>query len=360
MHGVVVKATSGLYSSSNPDKGSCAKTLARHGEVCANRPYIVPQSIINQSSTFPPTTPGAGAGSGALPETKPDAGSGAQPKPDAGAGTGASPKPDDNEPKYHAGPLITKRSDEVADQPLGDWKKADTAANLVFKRDVGAPADPVPASGAPAPAPAPGTPGYKTDVTASGSHSEVNGPAGTICIDTVKRDKQITKVVPTKAKKAANQPGTPLHFELVRSDDKAGVWNQIIYDPHGNPIDVTHLELTSQMSFWRAEYYCAECKPGHKKHTVFYENVEIEVDEVAEHALPTVQCEGEAQSTNVHKREKSRYQHKNKSGVAYKGTIYSIDRVMLGSFDAKGKGGISASIESQAHPISGEGEEEGV
>lgn len=319
--GVVVKATSGLYSSKNPDQGSCAKTLARHGEVCANRPYVVPATLLPHVSRSPAVPPAAGAD-----------------KPDVGAAQ-FKPKP---EQVYHAGPYVAKRSQAAAAgvQPLSDWHQVDEAAAVVFKRDTKA-----------APAPAPD---QVTDIVASGSHSETTSPAGTICIDTVKRDKQVTKVVPTKAKPASHEPGTPLHFELVRSDDKKGVWNQIIYDAHGNPIDVTHLELSSVMSFWRAEYYCAECKPGHKQHTVYYENVEIEVDEVDEHAsAPEVQCKGMAKSTNVHKREQSRYQNKNKSGVEYRGAIYSIDRVALGAFDKNGKGGISYSGDAQIQPTSG-------
>lgn len=313
--GVVIKATSGLYSNKDPDQGSCAKTLARHGEVCANRPYIVPAALLPHAST----SPAAGA-------AKPD--------------TDANKLNPDQQQLFHAGPYVQKRS-VAGVQPLGDWNKVDEGANVVFKRDT---------NGAPASAPR-----YNTDVTASGAHSQTTGPAGTVCIDTVKRDKQVTKVVPTKAKPASHQPGTPLQFELVRSDDKKGVWNQIIYDTHGNPIDVTHLEISSVMSFWRAEYYCAECKPGHKQHTVYYEDVEIEVDEVDEHAsAPEVQCEGIAKSTNVHKREKSRYQDKSKSGVEYKGAVYSIDRVALGSFDKNGKGGGSYSGEARITPISGE------
>ncbi|KAJ1030486.1 hypothetical protein NDA16_001395 [Ustilago loliicola] len=316
--GVVVKATSGLYSNKNPDQGSCAKTLARHGEVCANRPYIVPATLLPHTSSGPAAPPAAGAD-----------------KPDTGAA-----KPDPKQQQVdQGGHYIKKRSQAAAAgvQPLGDWHKVDDAADVVFKRDTNA------------------APDQTTDITASGFHSETNGPAGTICIDAVKRDEQVTKVVPTKVKPSSHQPGTPLHFELVRSDDKKGVWNQIIYDTHGNPIDVTHLELSSVMSFWRAEYYCAECKSGHKQHTVYYENVEIEVDEVDEHAIPPeVQCEGVAKSTNVHKREKSRYQDKNKSGVEYKGVIYSIDRVALGAFDKNGKGGGSYSGEAQVQPIYGE------
>ncbi|KAI3479832.1 hypothetical protein L1887_58079 [Cichorium endivia] len=50
VRGTVVKATSGLYSDANPDKGACAKSLARHGETCVNRPYIVPQSALPDPS----------------------------------------------------------------------------------------------------------------------------------------------------------------------------------------------------------------------------------------------------------------------------------------------------------------------
>lgn len=312
LHGVVVKATSGLYSTPNPDKGSCAKTLARHGENCANRPYIVPQSMV------PSTAPGTDSG--------------------ADAGTGKA-KPDSKEPAYHAGPYITKRSSPDV-QPLGDWKKADRAADLVFKRGE---------TDATAAAPR-----YRTDLMSSGAHTTISGPGGSICIDTVKRDKQVTKVVPTRAHKTATrEPGAPLHFELVRSDDKANTWNQIIYNANGEPIDITHLSITSNMSFWRAEYYCADCKEGHRKHTVVYEDVEMEVDVEDEHKMPKVQCDGQAQSTNVHKRVTSKYAHKNRSGVEYSGAIFSIDRVGLGEFDVKGKGDIAIHSEGHVQPISG-------
>ncbi len=159
--------------------------------------------------------------------------------------------------------------------------------------------------------------------------------------------KEVTKVVPTDAHKAAQDPGSKLYFELVRNDEKPGVWNQIIYDKHGKPVDITHLQLSTNMSFWRAEYYCAECPKGTQKHTVLYENIEIEVDNFDEHATPAVQCQGQGKATNVHKKDKSRYAHKNKSGVDYKGVIFSIDRVTLGKFDAKGKGGLVAVTENQ-------------
>ncbi|CDS00698.1 uncharacterized protein SPSC_02362 [Sporisorium scitamineum] len=321
VHGVVIKATSGLYSNSNPDQGSCAKTLARHGEMCANRPYIVPQSILPQGS------PNGAAGAG------------------AGAGTGDDKnKLDPKVAKYHAGPLVTKRSSEVVTL---ESDSADEAAHLVFKRDTEA---------KPAPDTNPVDPIYKTETTVSGTDASITGPAGTVCIDTVKRDKEVTKVVPTKATpKTTPQSGAePLHFELVRRDEKSNVWNQIIYDAHGKVVDVTHLSLTSDMKFFRAEYLCESCKPGHQKHTVLYENVEIEVDALHESALPTVQCQGQAQSTNVHKRDKSRYAKKNGSGINYTGLIFAIDRVTLGVSDGKGHGGAASVTEGQFQPVSGE------
>lgn len=331
VHGVVVKATSGLYSSSNPDKGSCAKTLTRHGEACANRPYIVPGTLLPHGSDASP-----GAAPGTASQKKPE------------------PKP---EQVYHAGPYVQRRS-QVAGG--ADWHAADEAANLVFKRDAtsdvtGAGADGASAGpGATEAAAAATKPGYKTDVTESGYVSSNDTPSGTICIDTVKRDKQVTKVVPTKAKKGHQPPGSKLHFELVHSDEKEGVWNQIIYNDQNQPIDVTHLSLSSNMSFWRAEYYCADCLPGHKKHSVIYENVEIEMDGLDGDAAPEVQCQGSAQSSSVHKRTKSQYQDKNRSGVEYKGAIFSIDRVTLGKIDGQGKGGFSSSADASVTPIAGE------
>ncbi|SJX60159.1 uncharacterized protein SRS1_11472 [Sporisorium reilianum f. sp. reilianum] len=306
VRGVVIKATSGLYSKSNPDKGSYAKTLARHGEECANRPYIVPQSI--------------------LPV----------------AGQADKTKPDTKDAKYHAGPVVTKRSPSWSDvlQSSGDVPEG-----LVFKRDAG---------GKTAPGTAPVTPTYKVDTKESGANAAITGPAGTVCIDTVKRDKEITKVVPTKAtpQTVPHSGAEPLHFELVRSDDKQNVWNQIIYNAHGKPIDITHLSLTSDMSFWRAEYLCTTCKKGHKNHTVTYEHVEIEVDSLHESALPTVQCQGEAKSTNVHKKKSSRYANKNGSGVDYSGAIFAIDRVTLG-VSGKGHRAAASSTDVTVRPVSG-------
>ncbi|TKY90157.1 hypothetical protein EX895_000155 [Sporisorium graminicola] len=354
VRGVVIKATSGLYSKPNPDEGSCAKTLARHGEVCANRPYIVPQSIL-------PTGPNGGAAAAGADKgddkTKPD-----------GA---AQPKPEEKDPEYHAGPLVTKRSPS---QSL--MYAEDEAAPLVFKREVllhdggihldGIHPDGIahplierdvrdkPAPGTNAVDPVPPLPAYKADTTVSGSGASISGPAGTVCIDTVKRDHEITKVVPTKAspKDTAQSGVEPLHFELVRSDDKQNVWNQIIYNSQHKPIDVTHLSLTEKMSVWRAEYKCESCSVGHQKHTVLYENVEIELDDLHEATLPAVQCEGQAQSTNAHKRKTSRYANKNGSGVGYTGAIIAIDRVTLGVYDGKGHGAAASYTAGQIMPVS--------
>lgn len=309
--GFVVKATSGLYSNANPSKGSCAKTLARHGEVCANRPYIVPQSLLPTQGTSPASKPNVRV----------------QPQPDP-----------NQEPAYHAGPYVQKRD------PLSRANSYVTEddSDLLFKRDT--------SGAAQAAANSSGRSYYRTDITASGASGYATTPSGgTICIDTVKRDKKVTKVVPTKAKKAAPSTNSKLHFELVRSEDKKGVWNQIIYNDQNEPIDVTHLALSSNMSFWGAEYYCANCPPGHQKHTILYENVEIEMDEVDEHASPEVQCQGSAQASIVKKQEKSQYADKNKSGIEYKGAIFSIDRVSLGKFDGQGRGGeVSVTTEPAA------------
>ena len=300
--GVVVKATAGLYSSSNPDKGSCAKALARHGEECVNRPYIVPKSLLPRISNSADTP-----------------------------STGADADPE-RQQKYHAGPLLEKR-------PAQKEEMGDSQPRLVLKRDTDKPFL----------QPDPGM-----NVMASGSGFETKASDGNVCIDTVKRDKEVIRVVPTAAKKSTKAGSTTdLNFELVRTDDKKGIWRQIIYDEYGNPIDITHIVISSQLSFWRSEYYCAKCKPGHRKHTVWYEDVEIEMDELDEHAAPEVQCEGPAHSTNVH-RKKSRYQEKNKSGIPYHGFVFSIDRVVLGHFDKNGKGGIGLSVDSRAHPIYGE------
>ncbi len=69
VRGVIVKATSGLYSHKDPETGSCAKTLARHGETCANRPYIVPQSLIPNGQTTPAQTTPVQPNPNAKPET---------------------------------------------------------------------------------------------------------------------------------------------------------------------------------------------------------------------------------------------------------------------------------------------------
>lgn len=269
VRGTVVKATSGLYSDANPDKGACAKSLARHGETCVNRPYIVPQSAL--------------------------------------------PDPSESKASGAAGGKLGKRA-------LGDAASDGK---------------------------------YQTSLTTSVGAASVSSPQGSMCVDTVKREKEVTKVVPTDAHKAAQDPGSKLYFELVRNDEKQGVWNQVIYDKHGKPVDITHLQLSTNMSFWRAEYYCAECPRGTQRHTVLYENIEIEVDKFDEHATPAVQCQGQGKSTNVHKKDKSRYAHKNNSGVDYKGVIFSIDRVTLGKFDAKGKGGLVAVTENQVGRFSG-------
>ncbi|GAC96700.1 hypothetical protein PHSY_004284 [Pseudozyma hubeiensis SY62] len=314
LHGVVIKATSGLYSNSNPDKGSCAKTLARHGEVCANRPYIVPQAIV-------PVGVSARAATG---NDKPEP-------------VGETPKAGPNEPAYHAGPYVLKRSTTSDVPTLDDWKSLDQSADLIFKRDTSS-----------------NSPKYQNDRTVSDSHTTITNPSSTICIDTVKRDKHITKIVPTRTHTLTTDqsPTSPLHFELVRSDSKANTWNQIIYNAHGQPVDITHLSLTSNMSFWRAEYYCADCKKGDRQHTILYENVEIEVDQVNDH-VPSVQCEGDATSTNVHKRQTSRYAGKNGSGVEYSGVVFAIDRVALGMFNGKGKGGMSGYAEGHVNGVSG-------
>ncbi|SPO19772.1 uncharacterized protein UTRI_00164_B [Ustilago trichophora] len=305
--GVVLKATSGLYTHTDPDKGSCAKTLAKHGEPCADRPYVVPQSVIPGTSSNSATTPGGGTNSQHGPVTK-------------------------RNPAFHAGPYVLKRDGEDVPLPLSDWKGADRTNNLLFKRE----RDPLSFRDIP----------HGTDNTNGGDRYEGNGPTGPLCIDTVKRDKEVTKVVPTKEEIQTLTPGEPLNFELVKSDDHANTWNQIIYDKAGKPIDVTHLHISDKMSVWRAEYYCPECKPGHKFHKVKYENIEIETDEEHEHADPTlaVQCEGPAKSTNVHKKKKSRYQTKDQDqgAVKFSGTIFSIDQVTLGQVDKYGNGAIAS------------------
>lgn len=299
VQGLVLKATSGLYTHTDPDKGSCAKTLAKHGEPCVNRPYVVPQSVIPGTSSSPATTPGGGTDSQHGPVTK--------------------------DPTYHAGPYVLKRDGQGVRQPLGDWKVADKTDNLVFKRDTGSSVKHV-------------------DTHEGGTHDESTSPMGTVCYDTVKRDQEVTKVVPTEAKVQNLVPGEPLNFELVKAEDRENVWHQVMYDKHGKPIDVTHLQITGDFSVWRAEYYCPECKPGHKWHKVQYENIEIETDEEHEQAAPTlaVQCEGAAKSTNVHKKNKSRYQDKDQGLVKYSGAIFSIDHVVLGQFDKNGDGAIGS------------------
>lgn len=314
LHGVVIKATSGLYSNSNPDKGSCAKTLARHGELCANRPYLVPQAIV-------PVGAPAGAATG---DEKPEP-------------VGVTPKAGTKEPAYHAGPYVLKRSTTSDVPTLEDWKSIDQNADLILKRDTSS-----------------NSAAYRTDRTLSNAHTTITNPSSSICIDTIKRDKQITKIVPTRTRTRTTDqsPSSPLHFELVRSDSQSNTWNQIIYNAHGQPVDITHLSLTSNMSFWRAEYYCADCKKGDRQHTILYENVEIEVDQVNDH-LPSVQCVGNAQSTNVHKRQTSRYAGKNGSSVEYSGVVFAIDRVALGMFDGTGKGGMSGYAEGHVNGVSG-------
>ncbi|SPO20688.1 uncharacterized protein UTRI_00164 [Ustilago trichophora] len=315
VQGLVVKATSGLYTHTDPDKGSCAKTLAKHGEPCANRPYVVPQSVISGTSSSPATTPGSGTNGQHGPVTKRD-------------------------PAYHAGPYVLKRDGQEVRQPLGDWKVADKTDNLVFKRDTGSSIRRGP---------------YEVDTHEGGTHEESTGPTGTVCYDTVKRDQEVTKVVPTEAKVQKLVPGEPLNFELVKAEDRENVWHQVIYDKHGKPVDVTHLQITGDFSVWRAEYYCPECKPGHKWHKVQYENIEIETDEEHEHADPTlaVQCEGAAKSTNVHKKKKSRYQDKDQGLVKYSGAIFSIDHVMLGQFDKNGDGAIGSVTVGREKDVAG-------
>ncbi|SNX81438.1 uncharacterized protein MEPE_00143 [Melanopsichium pennsylvanicum] len=368
--GMVLKATSGLYSTRHPDQGSCAKTLARHGETCANRPYIVPNSIIPKSSSSPDVVAqGKGSSATAL---------GSDPASKAGEGTDAHLHHGESKSnleigalKYQSGPYKEKRAAGDMNQPLG-LEKVDQRPSLVFKRDATT-REPAPDSnkitsaggarvgtgfGTGFGTGADGNRGYSTDVSRSSSHFEASSPLGLMCIDTVKRDAQVTKVVPTNVRNSAAAPITddsaPLHFELVRSDSKEGIWNQNIYDQYNNLIDVTHLKLTSNMAFWRAEFYCAECKPGHREHKVYYEGVEIEMDESHEHITPEIQCEGEAQSSGVQKKDESRYAGNNKSGVDYKGLIYSVDQVTLGMWDKNGRGGTGSITLGHGRTITGE------
>ncbi|PWZ02929.1 hypothetical protein BCV70DRAFT_229328 [Testicularia cyperi] len=385
--GVVLKATSGLYSNLSPDKGSCAKSLARHGETCANRPYVVPDTLltnpgsngdnhVNQdtllANTAPPSltdkprtygdgtpTPGLKYFAGPVTTKKRDLGPvkheseapGGQaavvPIPDAGTifkrKDGGDDDDDDpppaNEWPVHGRRIASqKRSAEGVDgqgspnDPIHKRDEQFRGGNLGLSTDAHQPVL-----------------GKRADYYGSGydyhSRTAIPGSAdgnSPLCIDTVKRDEHVTKVIPSNAKGVGNKRGGKLHFELVRADAKTGLWNQIIYNEDGEPIDITHLRMSEEMQFWRAEYYCAKCTRGHRYHTIYYENVEIELDAAAAHSdstdVPAIDCQGKASSTQLLKKDRSRYADHNRSGVDYSGVIFHIDRVSLGWFDRHGKG----------------------
>lgn len=275
--GVVVKATSGLYASSNPDQGASAKTLARHGEVCADRPYVVPRSVVARAKT------GAAASDAVLGKT--------------------DRRFDEPQPHVHREGIET--------QPFNMKRSA-----------------PVP--------------GSNINISRSGSIAMHSGPNGAVCVDTIKRDAKVIRVLPTVANHDTAS-GSPLHFQLVRSSQAQNVWHQTIHNAHNQLVDSTQLSLSSNMAFWRAEYLCATCTPGHQKHVVLYENVEVELDEVDEHIRPELQCTGPATSTSV----------QSQNGGEYKGVVWSIDRVALGLFDGSGKGGMTTYTEGTVQPVVG-------
>ncbi|KAI3479808.1 hypothetical protein L1887_58203 [Cichorium endivia] len=176
-----------------------------------------------------------------------------------------------------------------------------------------------------------------------------------MCVDTVKREKEVTKVVPTDAHKAAQDPGSKLYFELVRNDEKQGVWNQVIYDKHGKPVDITHLQLSTNMSFWACRILLCRVPERHAEaHGAVMRTSRSRSTSSTSTPHPAVQCQGPGQvSPTCTRRTRAATPIRTTQASTTRASSFPSTAFTLGKFDAKGKGGLVAVTENQVGRFSG-------